>query len=198
MSLVVCVATNGKIIMAGDTQTNDDNGPTSITATKVFPLGKDVLVGITGKYATYIDVVNARNQEEEIFDESFERKVNFVRNIVQKAGRDNNVVIAGLDNGIAKLVTMGKEYGYYNKIEEVRDDASVKVLMPPGVTIEMCQRYINSLNNLRKQVIDCIEQVSKTSDTVNDKVCGLETDGNDIVLFTSKINYQDIDIRIEY
>lgn len=40
MSLVVCVATNGKIIMAGDTQTNDDNGPTSITATKSFSVRK--------------------------------------------------------------------------------------------------------------------------------------------------------------
>lgn len=198
MSLVVCVATNGKIIMAGDTQTNDDNGPTSITATKVFPLGKDVLVGITGEYATYIDVVNARHQEEGIFDAPFERKVNFVRNIVQNSGRDNNVVIAGLDNGIVKLTTMGREYGYHNEIEEVRDDASVKVLMPPGVTIEMCQRYITSLNNLRQQVIDCIEKVSKMSDTVNDKVCGLETNGKNMVLFTSKINYQDIDIRIEY
>lgn len=198
MSLVVCVATNGKIIMAGDTQTNDNNGPTSITVTKVFSLGKDVLVGITGNYATYIDVVNARHQEEKIFDASFERKVNFVRNIVQNSGRDNNVVIAGLDNGVVKLTTMGKEYGYYNKIEEVRDGASVKVLMPPGVTTEMCQKYITSLNNLRQQVIDCIEQVSKISDAVNDKVCGLETNGENMVLFTSKINYQDIDIRIKY
>lgn len=43
MSFVVCVATTDNIIIAGDTQTNTDQGPTDITATKVFSIGENTL-----------------------------------------------------------------------------------------------------------------------------------------------------------
>ena len=61
----------------------------------------------------------------------------------------------------------------------------------------MCQSYITSINNLKGQVITCIKQISRKSDTVNDKVCGLETDGVNLTVFTSGIEYRDIDMRIQ-
>ena len=75
--------------------------------------------------------------------------------------------------------------------------AEVKVLLPPEITMEMCKPFISSLDNLKSQVINCIKQISRLSDTVNDKVFGLETDGEKCKAFTSGIEYSDITIRIE-
>ena len=112
-------------------------------------------------------------------------------------GKKNNAVIAGIDSGKVKLQVMGREYGYNDSIIEVNNGAEIKVLLPPGITTEMCQPYITSLDNLREQVVNCIKQISKKSDTVNDKVCGLTTDGVNLEVFTSGIEYKDIDIRIQ-
>ena len=61
MSLVICAATTNDIIIAGDTQINNVDGPLQDTAMKVFPIGKDTLVGITGDYKTYTPVYNFIN-----------------------------------------------------------------------------------------------------------------------------------------
>lgn len=79
MSFVVCVATTDNIIIAGDTQTNTDQGPTDITATKVFSIGENTLVGITGKYQTYIETVNARMTALDVENASFNEKVDYVK-----------------------------------------------------------------------------------------------------------------------
>lgn len=194
MSLVICVATTNNVIIAGDTQVNNEDGPLQNTVMKVFPIGKDTLVGITGAYKTYIEAANKRILELDE-DASFEEKVSFIKNMIY--GKNNNAVIAGIDSGKVKLQVMGREYGYNDSIIEVNNGAEIKVLLPPGITTEMCQPYITSLDNLREQVVNCIKQISKKSDTVNDKVCGLTTDGVNLEVFTSGIEYKDIDIRIQ-
>ena len=100
-------------------------------------------------------------------------------------------------NSEVKLKVMGHEYGYNDSIIEVNNGAEIKILLPPEITTEMCRPYITSLNNLKGQVINCIKQISRKSNTVNDKVCGLETDGANLEVFTSGIEYKDIDVRIQ-
>lgn len=195
MSLVICVATTNNIIIAGDTQINNADGPLQDTAMKVFPIGKDTLVGITGDYKTYIEAANKRIIELDAENASFEEKVSFIKNMIYE--KENNAVIAGFDRGKVKLQVMGYEYGYNDSIIEVNNGAEIKVLLPPGITTEMCKPYITSLNNLKGQVVTCIKQISRKSDTVNDKVCGLETDGVNLEVFTSGIEYKDINVRIQ-
>ncbi len=195
MSFVVCVATMNNIIIAGDTQTNNEQGPTDITATKVFPIGENVLVGLTGKYQTYIETVNTRMTALDVKNASFNEKVDYVKNMIY--GKENNAVIAGIESGKVKLVVMGNEYGYNDPIVNVDGGAEIKVLLPPGITTEMCQPYITSLNNLKSQVINCIKQISYLSDTVNDKVFGMEINEKKCEAFTSGIEYSDITIRIQ-
>ena len=195
MSLVICVATTNNIIIAGDTQINNADGPLQDTAMKVFPIGKDTLVGITGDYKTYIEAANKRIIELDAENASFEEKVSFIKNMIYE--KENNAVIAGFDRGKVKLQVMGYEYGYNDSIIEVNNGAEIKVLLPPGITTEMCKPYITSLNNLKGQVVTCIKQISRNSDTVNDKVCGLETDGVNLEVFTSGIEYKDINVRIQ-
>lgn len=195
MSFVVCVATTDNIIIVGDTQTNTDQGPTDITATKVFSIGENTLVGITGKYQTYIETVNARMTALDVENASFNEKVDYVKTMIR--GKENNAVIAGVEDGKVKLVVMGNKYGYDDSIINVEAGAEVKVLLPPEITMEMCKPFISSLDNLKSQVINCIKQISRLSDTVNDKVFGLETDGEKCKAFTSGIEYSDITIRIE-
>lgn len=195
MSLVICVATTNNIIIAGDTQINNENGPLQDTAMKVFPIGKDTLVGITGDYKTYIEAANKRTTELDTANASFEEKVSFIKNMIY--GKNNNAVIAGFDREKVKLKVMGHEYGYNDSIIEVNNGAEIKILLPPGITTEMCRPYITSLNNLKGQVINCIKRISRKSNTVNDKVCGLETDGVNLEAFTSGIEYKDIDVRIQ-
>ena len=117
MSFVVCVATTDNIIIAGDTQTNTDQGPTDITATKVFSIGENTLVGITGKYQTYIETVNARMTALEVENASFNEKVDYVKTMIR--GKENNAVIAGVEDGKVKLVVMGNKYGYDDSIINV-------------------------------------------------------------------------------
>ena len=195
MSLVICAATTNDIIIAGDTQIYNVDGPLQDTAMKVFPIGKDTLVGITGDYKTYIEAANKRIIELDAENASFEEKVSFIKNMIYE--KNNNAVIAGFDRGKVKLQVMGHEYGYNDSPIEVNNGAEIKVLLPPGITMEMCQSYITSINNLKGQVITCIKQISRKSDTVNDKVCGLETDGVNLTVFTSGIEYRDIDMRIQ-
>lgn len=195
MSLVICVATTNDIIIAGDTQINNADGPLQYTVMKVFPIGKDTLVGITGNYKTYMEAANKRITELDAENASFEEKVSFIRNMIYE--KNNNAVIAGFDRGKVKLKVMGNEYGYNDSIIEVNNGAEIKILLPPGITTEMCQPYITSLNNLKEQVVNCIKQISRKSDAVNDKICGLETDGTNLEAFTSGIEYKDIDVRIQ-
>ena len=39
-----------KIIIAGDTQLNDDNGPLPFTGMKVVPVGNTMVAGLAGEY----------------------------------------------------------------------------------------------------------------------------------------------------
>ena len=144
MSFVVCVATTDNIIIAGDTQTNTDQGPTDITATKVFSIGENTLVGITGKYQTYIETVNARMTALDVENASFNEKVDYVKTMIR--GKENNAIIAGVEDGKVKLVVMGNKYGYDDSIINVEAGAEVKVLLPPEITMEMCKPFISSLD----------------------------------------------------
>lgn len=195
MSVVVAAITNGKIIMVGDTQLNHkEMGAIQATSIKVFPLDNYTLVGITGNFDSHIEIANGIKQLSTGL--SFEDKINYVKNCIQKDDRDNNVIIATIESGITKFNIMGNEYGYNNPIEMVTNGADIKVLLPPKVTEEMCKPYIFSLIGIRQQVFSCIEAVSNWSDTVNNKMVGFEINENGCQLLTKNIKYEDVDYRI--
>lgn len=197
MSFVVAVMTMEKVIMVGDTQLNDYKGPLSITGTKVLALGNNTLVGIAGHYESYMDIANEINNNPGILLDTFENKVMYVRACIYKPNRSNTAIIAGIEDGVAKFTIMGNEYGYNNPISNVYYDGVVKALLPPGVTTEMCQKYITSIFNLREQVFNCVKEVSNMSDTVNNKAFGFEMSKQGIVMLTNNIRYDDIDIRFD-
>lgn len=198
MSFVIASIMKNSIIMLGDTQLNDNVRKCAIreTTIKVFPLDEKTLLGVTGDFETHCDIINILNNDLSFSDLSFEDKIYYIKHFIGK--RDNNIVLATLENNDAKFVVMGTDYGYNLPIETLKTDASIKLLLPPNVTEQMCKPYIYSLSNIEKQMFSCIEAVSNWSDTVNNKIVGFKVTQEKCELLMKNTNYQDINHRIVF
>lgn len=195
MSIVIATIEPDKMIMVGDTQLNHKNkGALQTTATKVFIFDDHTLVGVTGDYDSYIKSVNDLNKIKTPL--TFEEKIRYMKQHIQKPCINNNVIISSIENNVAKVFVMGNEYGYNSPTEYVTDGVTIRILMPPGITEDMCKPYIMSPLNLKTQLYSCIKAVSNLSETVNDKIMGFEFIGNGFKLLTENIKYEDIDCKL--
>lgn len=194
MSFVVTVVTNVKAYVFGDTQLNDENGIIREIGMKVLPFGDNAIVGITGYYQTTLNLYDEMKIHK---DMNFSDKANFLKMYLKDRVQENNLVLAGVEDACGKCVIMGNQDGYNNEIEIVDSQkAIVKTLLPPGVETEFCKKYITSLVGIEEQLEQCIEAVSKISDTVNNKIVGLITDGREMFGVTKNVLYEDVDVRI--
>ena len=194
MSFVVCVALNDCAYVLGDTQINIDSKAAEETAIKVFPVNNKVLVGGTGDYVRLLDFLSyVTFDRKEFKNMSFYDVVNYIEEQFHDA-EDNSFVVAGITPDGISVKAIGKE-GDKNAVT-VGDMPFVKVLMPPGIKEEECMRYITSDVNIECQMVNCIKEISKISDSVNDKICGFKISNKGINVLTYNISYEDITIRI--
>ena len=198
MSFVIAAIMNNKIIMMGDTQLNHKVKQCAIkqTTIKVFLLDKRTLIGITGDFDTHIDLIKDINSGFKFSKLSFMDKKNYIKNIICQ--RNNNVILATLENNVAKLIAMGKDYGYDMPIEIISTGAQIKVLLPPDVTEEFCKPYVYSLLGIKNQMFSCVEAVSNTSNTVNNKIVGFQITQGNYEIITKNIQYSAIDYKITF
>ena len=73
MSLVIAVCSRTQIVIAGDTQLNDDNGVLPITGMKVIPVGQYAIAGFTGDYDGTIQVGHLFSAKAELYSASIKR-----------------------------------------------------------------------------------------------------------------------------
>lgn len=194
MSFVVAVVTDVKAYVFGDTQLNNEDGVMKEIGMKVLPFGNNAIVGITGYYQTALNLYDEIKTHK---DMNFSDKANFLKMYLKDRVQKNNLVLAGVEGGCGKCFIMGDQDGYNNGIEVVDSQkAIVKTLLPPGVETEFCKKYITSLVGIEEQLEQCIEAVSKISDTVNNKIVGLTTDGREMLCITKSVLYKDVNVRI--
>lgn len=196
MSFVVAVMKSGYSIIAGDTQLNDDNGPIAATGIKVFPVNNNIVIGFTGNYLEGRKTVGefcSVYKDRKLFSE----KAKLLSYILKRKCRDGNVILVETFIHIT-------EYALFSSKEEwnpdihVLSDVQVKALFPPDVEEGKYYRYITSPDNLKAQVINCIRAVSNDSASVNDRVYGIEMDGNGLKQFTDGIEFDSITMSYDY
>ena len=195
MSFVVCVALKDCAYVLGDTQINIDSKAAEETAIKVFPVNNKVLVGGTGDYVRLLNFLSyVTFNRKEFKNMSFYDVVNYIEEQFHDA-EDNSFVVAGITSDGISVKAIGKEGDKNASI--ANDMPFVKVLMPPGIKEEECRKYITSTVNIERQMVNCIKEISRISDTVNDKICGFNISNKGINVLTHNIRYEDITIRID-
>lgn len=197
MSLIIAACSRAKIVIAGDTQLNDDNGPISFTGMKVIPIGNSTVAGLSGEYEGYMKVADYFSAKPELYSLSFQEKADTIINILINSGISCNFLLAGFEDSISKVVCTGKDYRYRYNIELV-STGLVRTLLPPDITDAVCRPYFTSIQNLKTQTINCICAASRISQSVNDKICGFEITPHDLQCFTYGINYDDISIHLTH
>ena len=195
MSLIVAACSREKIIIAGDTQLNDDNGPLPFTGMKVVPVGNTMVAGLAGDYEGYRKVADYFSSKPELHFLSFQDKAEAICSLLHHSGVKCNFVLAGFENNVPQIVCTGTDYGYRYHIEQV-NNGTVRTLLPPDVTDEMCRRFFTSIYGLKIQTVNCIRGVSRISQSVNDKICGFEITPHSLKCVTDGIKYEDISVRI--
>lgn len=195
MSLVIAVCSRTQIVIAGDTQLNDDNGVLPITGMKVIPAGQYAIAGFTGDYDGTIQVGHLFSAKPELYSASLKSKADAICEVLLDHKIECNFVLAGFENGVTKLICTGKDYNYKFQVEDVKN-GTVRALLPPDLTIENCIRFFPSTFNLRSQTVSCIKTLSQNSKSVNDKICGFEVTTNGLRCFTDGISYEDISYRL--
>lgn len=187
MSIVIAAIRKNEVCVLGDTQLNDDNGVLDILGQKVFPFGKGVLLGMTGDYKEIIKIVPQLKFNEQ---KKFNEKVDFVQKCVKE--KDINAVLAGIENGIGKFAILGMENSSGVQVDAT--GVMVKVLLPKDIDIEFCQSFMRSTENVKRQMITCIEAVAKKSKSVNNKVLGFCTNGIETYGVEKNINRNDLEL----
>jgi hypothetical protein len=195
LSLVIAVCSRTQIVIAGDTQLNDDNGVLPITGMKVIPVGQYAIAGFTGDYDGTIQVGHLFSAKPELYSASLKSKADAICEVLLDHKIECNFVLAGFENGVTKLICTGKDYNYKFQVEDVKN-GTVRALLPPDLTIENCIRFFPSTFNLRSQTVSCIKTLSQNSKSVNDKICGFEVTTNGLRCFTDGISYEDISYRL--
>lgn len=196
MSFVIAAIMKDSIYVLGDTQLNDENGAVEETGIKVVPIGNNTLVGFTGTYHYFINMM--QNLTEDIVNATFKDKILFVKEYIQTNDAKNNVVIVGIEDGVTKYAVLGRDYGYNISISSIENNiAEIKVLLPPEVTEYFCKQYIHSMICIKTQMCNCIKAVSTKSQSVNDKIMGFYMNKDSIQLITENIKYEDITYRLE-
>lgn len=153
MSLIVAACSKEKIIIAGDTQLNDDNGPLPFTGMKVVPVGDTTVAGLVGDYEGYKKVADYFSSKPELHFLSFQDKAESICSILHHSGVKCNFVLAGFENNVPQIVCTGTDYGYRYHIEQV-NDGTVRTLLPPDVTDEICRRFFTSIYGLKIQTVN--------------------------------------------
>lgn len=194
MSFVVAAMKNRYAIVAGDTQLNNESGSIADTGVIVFPLDDHTVIGLVGDYKGHLKTI----EEIMAVDKSKMELSDLVSEIHKQLNRnadDYNGIIVRVNEGGTYFAVLSSHDGWGSGIQKSAN-REVKVLVPPDVKEEYCYSYITSLDNLKRQAINCVKTVGRKSESVNQKVFGAELTPGGIMLFTDGINYDDITVRI--
>lgn len=183
MSIIVAVMKPGHAIVAGDTQLNDDNGPIKDLGAKVYQIDDNIIVGITGEYQGARLAVGGLQSEIET-KKDFTGKASLLSKMMKECCKEGNAIIVEVKNGRTQFATMSDRSGWRIDLIPRVERIQVISLFPSDVTQEFCQQYISSEDNIKEQIIECIKAVAGISESVNDKIMGMETDGTKILQFT--------------
>lgn len=191
MSIVVAVMKPGYAIVAGDTQLNDDNGPIKALGAKVYKIDESTIVGITGEYlGARLAVGGLQSEFKEKKD--FTGKANLLSKMMKEWCNKGNAIIVEVKNGRTQFATMSDKSGWRIELNPCLKEIQVKILFPPDITLEFCQQYILSEDNIKEQIVECIKAVAGVSESVNDKIMGMETDGTTMLQFTCGVELSEL------
>lgn len=180
--------------MIGDTQLNNPNGAIETTTLKVFPLNNNTTIGLTGDYKNCVKIVNILHESPNVRTMSFNRQVIFFKSQLNAMNGSINIILASNENG-CRYIIIGTDLGFENAVEHVNEGVAIKALLPPDISPDMCSKYFNK-NDIETSLFTCIEDLSKKSKYINDKICGFRVSSDKMEMLCQNIKYEEINLRL--
>ena len=194
MSIILSCIYSNKFTMIGDTQLNNPNGAIEMTTLKVFPLNNNTTIGLTGDYKNCVEILKILDKNPNVRIMSFNRQVIFFRNKLKAMDGSINIILASNENG-CRYIIIGTDLGFENAVEHVNEGFVIKALLPPDISPDMCSEYFKP-NDMETSLFTCIEELSKKSKYINDKICGFRVSSDKLETLCKNIKYEEINLRI--
>lgn len=195
MSFVIAVMKPGYSIVAGDTQLNDDNGPRKETGIKVFPITNNIVIGFTGDYLEGREAIGLFLEQHKA-KKDFTGEASLLSKLLKEYCKKGNVLLIETKPEETQYAVTSDDYGWKYDLRKVQQ-IGIKTLLPNDASEDYCKRYITSEDNLKNQVINCVKAVSIISESVNDKIYGIEMDGKGLKQFTDGIDFSKITLSYD-